>query len=105
MVDYPAPAPLEDLWLRTDQAAVFMCGLPYSLAEPRPVLIAAPVPSPAEFLGAPQYWSDFVVRKDSAFREVRGYLRSANRLHRPGVPVGLCRGADLFDGGTWRAGG
>lgn len=71
VIDYPAPAPLEELWLRTDQAAVFMCGLPYSHAEPRPVLMAAPVPSPAEFLGAPQYWSDFVVRKDSAFREVR----------------------------------
>jgi ABC-type phosphate/phosphonate transport system substrate-binding protein len=70
VINYPAPAPLEDLWLRTDQAAVFMCGLPYSHAQPRPVLIAAPVPSPAEFLGAPQYWSDFVVREDSAFREV-----------------------------------
>jgi ABC-type phosphate/phosphonate transport system substrate-binding protein len=69
--DYPPPAPLEDLWLRTDQAAVFMCGLPYSRAEPRPVLIAAPIPSPAEFHGAPHYWSDFVVRKDSAFRTVQ----------------------------------
>jgi ABC-type phosphate/phosphonate transport system substrate-binding protein len=71
VIDYPAPAPLEDLWLRTDQAAVFMCGLPYSRAEPRPVLIAAPIPSPAEFHGAPHYWSDFVVRKDSAFRTVQ----------------------------------
>jgi ABC-type phosphate/phosphonate transport system substrate-binding protein len=70
VIDYPAPAPLEDLWLRTDQAAVFMCGLPYSRAEPRPVLIAAPLPSPAEFHGAPHYWSDFVVRKDSAFHRV-----------------------------------
>ena len=71
VVDCPPPAPLEDLWLRTDQAAVFMCGLPYSRAEPRPVLIAAPIPSPAEFHGAPHYWSDFVVRKDSAFRTVQ----------------------------------
>src|SRR3984893_14066280 len=71
VLDYPPPAPLEDLWLRTDQAAVFMCGLPYSRAEPRPVLIAAPIPSPAEFHGAPHYWSDFVVRKDSAFRTVQ----------------------------------
>ena len=71
VIDYPPPAPLEDLWLRTDQAAVFMCGLPYSRAEPPPVLIAAPVPSPAEFRGAPQYWSDFVVREDSAFRMVQ----------------------------------
>ncbi len=71
VIDYPAPAPLEDLWMRTDQAAVFMCGLPFSRAEPQPVLIAAPVPSPAEFYGAPHYWSDFVVRKDSAFRTVQ----------------------------------
>jgi ABC-type phosphate/phosphonate transport system substrate-binding protein len=70
VIDCPPPAPLEDLWSRTDQAAVFMCGLPYSRAEPRPVLIAAPIPSPAEFHGAPQYWSDFVVRKDSALRTV-----------------------------------
>jgi ABC-type phosphate/phosphonate transport system substrate-binding protein len=71
VIDHPPPAPLEDLWLRTDQAAVFMCGLPYSRAEPRPVVIAAPLPSPAEFHGAPHYWSDFVVRKDSAFRTVQ----------------------------------
>jgi ABC-type phosphate/phosphonate transport system substrate-binding protein len=71
VIDYPPPAPLEDLWLRTDQAAVFMCGLPYSRAEPRPALIAAPVPSPAEFHGAPRYWSDFVVRKDSALQTVQ----------------------------------
>jgi ABC-type phosphate/phosphonate transport system substrate-binding protein len=71
VIDYPAPAPLEDLWMRTDQAAVFMCGLPYSRAEPRPVVIAAPLPSPAEFHGAPHYWSDFVVRKDSVFRTVQ----------------------------------
>jgi ABC-type phosphate/phosphonate transport system substrate-binding protein len=71
VIDYPPPAPLEDLWSRTDQAAVFMCGLPYSRSEPRPVLIAAPIPSPAEFHGAPHYWSDFVVRKDSALRTVQ----------------------------------
>jgi ABC-type phosphate/phosphonate transport system substrate-binding protein len=71
VIDHPPPAPLEDLWLRTDQAAVFMCGLPYSRAQPQPVLIAAPVPSPNEFRGAPNYWSDFVVRKDSAFRTVQ----------------------------------
>ena len=71
VIDHPAPAPLEELWLRNDQAAVFMCGLPYSRAKPQPVLIAAPIPSPAEFHGTPHYWSDFVVRKGSAFREVR----------------------------------
>jgi ABC-type phosphate/phosphonate transport system substrate-binding protein len=71
VIDHPPPAPLEDLWSRTDQAAVFMCGLPYSRAEQQPLLIAAPVPSPAEFHGTPHYWSDFVVRRESAFREVK----------------------------------
>jgi ABC-type phosphate/phosphonate transport system substrate-binding protein len=70
VVDHPAPAPLEDLWNRPDLAAVFMCGLPLSRAQPQPVLIAAPIPSPPEFHGAADYWSDFVVREDSAFRTV-----------------------------------
>jgi ABC-type phosphate/phosphonate transport system substrate-binding protein len=50
--------------------AVFMCGLPFSRAEPPPVLVAAPVPSPAEFGGEARYWSDLVVRADSGFRTV-----------------------------------
>lgn len=70
VIDHPAPAPLEELWNRPDLAAVFMCGLPFSRAQPQPVLIAAPIPSPTEFLGAAAYWSDFVVRADSAFRTV-----------------------------------
>jgi len=68
VIDYPAPAPLAELWSRPDKAAVFMCGLPFSRAEPQPVLMAAPVPLGPEFQGQPQYWSDFVVREDSAFR-------------------------------------
>jgi ABC-type phosphate/phosphonate transport system substrate-binding protein len=67
LLEHAEPAPISDLWQRSDQAAVFMCGLPFSRSNPRPELIAAPVPSPAEFRGLPQYWSDMVVRKDSAF--------------------------------------
>ncbi len=70
LIEHAAPAPLEALWSRTDQGAVFMCGLPFSRAQPQPTLIAAPVPSPAEFGGQAQYWSDFVVRADSAFGTV-----------------------------------
>ncbi len=66
-----AALPIADLWARGDKAAVFMCGLPFSRAEPQPVPIAAPVPSPTEFGGEPRYWSDLVVRADSAFRELR----------------------------------
>jgi ABC-type phosphate/phosphonate transport system substrate-binding protein len=68
VIDYPAPAPLAELWKRADKAAVFMCGLPFSRANPQPLLVAAPVPSAPEFHGLPQYWSDLVVRDDSAFR-------------------------------------
>ena len=70
LIEHAAPAPLEELWSRSDQGAVFMCGLPFSRAQPQPMLIAAPVPSPAEFGGQAQYWSDFVVRADSAFGTV-----------------------------------
>lgn len=70
LLEHAEPAPISDLWRRPDQAAVFMCGLPFSRSDPRPELIAAPVPSPAEFRGLPQYWSDLVVRKDSAFEAI-----------------------------------
>jgi ABC-type phosphate/phosphonate transport system substrate-binding protein len=70
IIDHPAPAPLDLLWNRTDKAAVFMCGLPFSRAEPRPVLVAAPIPAAAEFGGLPQYWSEFVVRETSPFQAV-----------------------------------
>jgi ABC-type phosphate/phosphonate transport system substrate-binding protein len=70
LLEYPAPAPLEALWQRPDLGAVFMCGLPFSRATPQPLLIAAPVPSPAEFADTPTYWSVFVVRQDSGYRSV-----------------------------------
>lgn len=70
VIEHASPRPLEELWARTDQGAVFMCGLPYSLARPPPALIAAPVPSPAEFGDQPRYWSDFVVRADSRFHSI-----------------------------------
>jgi ABC-type phosphate/phosphonate transport system substrate-binding protein len=70
VIDYPAPAPLSELWARADKAAVFMCGLPYSRAQPPPYLLAVPVPSPAEFGGHALYWSEFVVRADSAHRSL-----------------------------------
>ena len=70
VIDHEAPAPLQALWGRNDQCAVFMCGLPFARAQPQPILIAAPVPSPPEFRGRAQYWSDFVVRADSAFQRL-----------------------------------
>jgi ABC-type phosphate/phosphonate transport system substrate-binding protein len=70
LLDHGEPAPIDELWRRTDKGAVFMCGLPFSRAEPPPVLVAAPVPSPAEFNGEAQYWSDLVVRENGDFRAV-----------------------------------
>jgi ABC-type phosphate/phosphonate transport system substrate-binding protein len=67
VIEHAEPAPINELWQRPDNSAVFMCGLPFSRAEPQPHLIAAPVPSPVEYHGLPQYWSEMVVRKDSAY--------------------------------------
>src|SRR6476659_3578072 len=57
IVDHAPPAPIAELWARPDKAAVFMCGLPQSLSVPRPVLVAAPVPSPAAYGGRACYWT------------------------------------------------
>ena len=70
IVDHAPPAPISELWQRPDKAAVFMCGLPYSLATPQPELVVAPVPSPTEYGGRACYWSDVVVRADSPFRTI-----------------------------------
>jgi ABC-type phosphate/phosphonate transport system substrate-binding protein len=71
VIEHAPPNAIDDLWCRTDMAAVFMCGLPYSRADPKPTLIAAPVPSPAEFAGRPEYWSELVVRGDSGFYDLQ----------------------------------
>lgn len=67
IVEHSAPAPIAELWARPDKAAVFMCGLPQSLATPRPALVAAPVPSPERYGGRACYWTELVVRADSGF--------------------------------------
>jgi ABC-type phosphate/phosphonate transport system substrate-binding protein len=68
VVDHAPPAPISELWKRPDKAAVFMCGLPYSLAAPQPALVVAPIPSPAAYGGRACYWSDVVVHADSPFQ-------------------------------------
>jgi hypothetical protein len=70
VIEHPEPAPIDELWQRSDKAAVFMCGLPFSRSDPQPQIIAAPIPSPPDFHGLPQYWSDLVVRKDSAAQTI-----------------------------------
>ena len=65
------PASLDDLWARPDMGCVFMCGYPWALRAQRPHLLAAPVPSPPRFGGRPDYVSDFIVRADRGFRDLR----------------------------------
>jgi ABC-type phosphate/phosphonate transport system substrate-binding protein len=70
IVDHAPPAPISELWKRPDKGAVFMCGLPWSLATPRPALVAAPIPSPSAYGGRGCYWTDLVVRAGSPFQSL-----------------------------------
>jgi ABC-type phosphate/phosphonate transport system substrate-binding protein len=69
-VDHPAPAPLEELWLREDLGLAFMCGYPFARACARPQAVAAPVPLNPRCGGRSVYWTDFVVSADSPFRRL-----------------------------------
>jgi ABC-type phosphate/phosphonate transport system substrate-binding protein len=95
-LEYAAPAPLEVLWQRSDMAAVFMCGLPFARARPPPILVAAPVPSPAEFGAQPCYWSDWVVRADSPFRTVSDTFGGRLALTVPGSQSGCIAALRYF---------
>jgi ABC-type phosphate/phosphonate transport system substrate-binding protein len=66
-IDHAAPAPLEELWSRSDLGAAFMCGFPFASAVPRPLLVAAPIPSPPRYGRRPVYCTDFVVAAGSKF--------------------------------------
>lgn len=61
------PLPLDDLWRREDLGCVVMCGYPWALRRDPPHLLAVPIPSPPRYGGRPVYFTDFVVRADSAF--------------------------------------
>ena len=64
------PATLTDLWARSDLGCAMMCGLPYSHRKPRPVLLAAPVPTPERYANRPVYFTDVAVRADSPFMKI-----------------------------------
>ena len=70
VIEHAAPAPLDDLWARDDMGCVFMCGWPWAMADPRPRLIAAPVPASPRYGGRAVYFTDLVVRADSAYRSL-----------------------------------
>jgi ABC-type phosphate/phosphonate transport system substrate-binding protein len=70
VLDHDPPAPLADLWQREDLGLAMMCGLPFSRRQRRPLLIAAPVPSPQRYGGQPRYFTDLVVKVDSPFQRL-----------------------------------
>jgi ABC-type phosphate/phosphonate transport system substrate-binding protein len=68
VMEYPATAPLDDLWARDDLGCTFMCGLPYSWDTRELIPIAAPVVRGERYGNRPVYFTDIVVRKDSPYR-------------------------------------
>ena len=69
-VEHAPPKLLSELWARDDLGVVQMCGLPASRRQPRPTIVAAPVPSLARYGGKAVYMSDIAVKADSRFRTV-----------------------------------
>jgi len=67
---YPAPQPLEDLWVRADLGAVFMCGYPIALNLAPVIPIAAPIPRAAWAAGRAVYRTDLIVREDAPYRRL-----------------------------------
>jgi ABC-type phosphate/phosphonate transport system substrate-binding protein len=65
---YPAPQPLEKLWMRSDLGAVFMCGFPVALGLASVQPIAAPIPRAPWAAGRALYRSDLIVRESSPYR-------------------------------------
>jgi ABC-type phosphate/phosphonate transport system substrate-binding protein len=67
-IEHAPPKLLSDLWARDDLGVVQMCGLPASLRQPAPVVLAAPQPSLPRYGGKAVYMSDLAVRADSKYR-------------------------------------
>jgi ABC-type phosphate/phosphonate transport system substrate-binding protein len=70
VIDHAFPAPLAELWSRSDLGCAFMCGFPYKLMKHPPRPVAAPVPLGAPVPGKPLYATRLVVKADSAFRSL-----------------------------------
>ncbi len=92
-LDHDSPAPLALLWARDDLGAAMMCGLPYAQSQPRPTLVAAPVPSPARYGGKPVYFTDIVVRADACFEKLEDTF---------GGVVGYTLADSMSGGVAWR---
>lgn len=64
------PSPIEELWAMPDLGCVLMCGYPYARANPRPTLLAAPVPSLPHYGDKPIYFSYLLVAEDSPYQTI-----------------------------------
>jgi ABC-type phosphate/phosphonate transport system substrate-binding protein len=69
-VEHAPPKLLSDLWAREDLGVVQMCGLPASLRQPSPTVLAAPQPSLPRYKGQAIYMSDIAVKADSPHRRL-----------------------------------
>jgi hypothetical protein len=79
-IDHAFPAPLSQLWSRSDLGCAFLCGFPYVHSPYRPKPIAAPVPSPVRFGGRAVYMTDLVVRAGSAFHTLEDTLGNGSAI-------------------------
>ena len=70
-IDHDPPLVLSDLWAREDLGVVQMCGLPVSRRAVKPLLLAAPVPSPVRYAGRSVYMTDLAVRADSGYQSLQ----------------------------------
>jgi len=114
IVDHDAPAPLAELWARDDLGAAMMCGLPFARDERRPLLVAAPLPSPPRYGGRPVYCTDIVVAARSPHRTIEdtfggvvGYtladsMSGAVALRDTLLAPRAAKGARLFRGAVGR---
>jgi ABC-type phosphate/phosphonate transport system substrate-binding protein len=73
-LEHPAAKPLHELWQRSDLGCAFICGYPWVTWQgpDRPVPLAVPRPSNPRSEGRSVYWTDVVVRADSAFASLDG---------------------------------
>ena len=102
------PAPLAELWSRSDLGCAFMCGFPYQLAKNPPRPLAAPIPVDAPVKGTPVYATHLVVRANAAFHVLEdsfggrlGYTAEDshsgyNAVRRHLLPHRLQRGGNLY---------
>jgi ABC-type phosphate/phosphonate transport system substrate-binding protein len=108
VIDHAFPAPLAQLWSRSDLACAFMCGLPYVRSGNPPKPIVAAVPRGAPIAGQPVYATRLVVNASSPFQRIEDTFGGRvgftvedshsgyNALRHHLLPYRLARGTHLY---------